>query len=86
MTANFDIRRFLINFSKKYLTWEFLKLPITKTIWTIFILTSLILVIFVPWVVQFILNTLFLITSFVVFFIIYVIVKIILALIQEAKN
>lgn len=62
--------------SKDFWKLQFLNLTNIKI--AIMIIITLLLVIFVPWIVQFILNTLFLFTSFIVFMLIYAIIKIIL--------
>lgn len=70
----------ILLFLKKYFNKDlfYLKfLNLTKLKWIAMTIIALAVVIFEPWLVQFILNTLFLITSFVIFLIIYAIVKII---------
>lgn len=58
--------------------WKLKFLNLTNIKIAVMIIIALLLVIFVPWLVQFILNTLFLFTSFIVFILIYAIIKIII--------
>ena len=58
---------------KNFWKLDFLNLTFFK--WLIMIALALVIVIYAPWFVQFVLNTLFLITSFIVFMIIYLIVE-----------
>lgn len=74
MNENF-VQKFINIVNNKVKGLKFLNLTALK--WTVIISLSLAIVIYCPWLVQFILNTLFLITSFVVFLIIYVIVEMI---------
>ena len=71
---------YIIKLIKKYFNKDLLMLKflnLNRYKWMLMAIIAIILVIFEPWLVQFILNTLFLITSFVVFLIIYAIVKLI---------
>lgn len=77
------------DFLKKYFNMDLVKLKflnLTKLKWFAMILLSLFIVIKFPWLVQFILNTLFLITSFVIFLIIYAIVTMLKDLSEENEK
>ena len=62
--------------------WRLKFLNLTWVKKALIAIVSIAVVVFAPWLVQFVLNTLFLITSFVVFMIIYAIVK----MIRELKE
>ena len=70
-------------FGKDLITLKFLNL--NKIKWAFIIIASLSIVIYKPIIIQYILNTLFLITSFIVFLIIYAIIKIIYDLTKNIK-
>lgn len=77
------------DFLKKYFNMDLVKLKflnLTKLKWFTMFLLSLFIVIKFPWLVQFILNTLFLITSFVIFLIIYAIVTMLKDLSEENEK
>jgi hypothetical protein len=70
---NFKLNKNFFKFD--FLNKKKLKEKKSKLITILSIIIGLILVIFAPWFIQFILNFLFLMTSFVVFTIIYFIIK-----------